>query len=314
VFGWLRRTRSTSDPRRRPRGGGEDLFDEEFQRKLEVLALVSRRLVSGRTRAERRSKKTGSGIEFADHRPYTAGDDFRYLDWKLYARTGRLQLRLYEEEEDLSVYVLLDVSRSMAFGDPVRKLDYAKRMSAALSYIALANLDRVSVTTFADEVVDRLAPTRGKNRIFEAFEFLRPIEAEGRTGTADAMKTFVAQNKRRGVAILISDLYDPDGFEGGINTLRYHKFEPYVIQVFDPVEVRPPLHGDVRLVDNETGEVREVTITPRVLERYAAAHAAYRKRIDDFCTSKQVPYFAVETSTPFDQAILDILRRGGMVA
>ena len=312
MFEWLRRSKSEARGAAR-RDGSDDLFDEEFQRRLEVLAIVSRKLVRGRTRAERRSKKTGSGIEFADHRQYAPGDDFRSLDWNLYARTGRLLLRLYEEEEDLSVYILVDVSRSMAFGEATRKVDYAKRLAAALGYIALANLDRVAVVAFADEVVGRLAPTRGKNRIFKVFDFLRGIEPEGRTGTADAMKTFVARNKRRGVAILISDLYDPEGFEGGINTLRYHKFEPYVIQVFDPVEVRPPLHGDVRLVDNETGEIREVTITPRVLERYAAAHEAYRRRIDDFCRQKQVPYYAVETTTPFDEAILDILRRGGLV-
>ncbi|GAB5548668.1 MAG: DUF58 domain-containing protein [Sandaracinaceae bacterium] len=309
MLDWLRRR---GEPSARKASSSGDLFDEEFQRRLEVLAIVSRRLVAGRTRAERRSKKTGSGIEFADHRQYTAGDDFRHLDWNLYARTGRLLLRLYEEEEDLSVYVLLDVSRSMAVGAP-SKLDYAKRLAAALGYIALANLDRVSVVTFDSGISGRLAPTRGKNRIFKLFEFLRPIEPDGRTGTADAMKTFVAQNKRRGVAILISDLYDPEGFEGGINTLRFHKFEPYVIQVFDPGEVRPPLHGDVRLVDNETGEVREVTITPRVLERYAQAHAKYRKRIADFCTQKQVPYYPLDTSVPFDEAVLDILRRGGLV-
>lgn len=310
MLGWLRSRRE----RERPLPlADDDLFDEEFQRKLEVLAIVSRKLARGKTRAERRSRKIGSGIEFADHREYVAGDDFRYLDWSLYARTGRLLLRLYEEEEDLSVYVLLDVSRSMSIGAPA-KLDYAKRIGAALAYIALANLDRVSIVTFSNDVEARLPPTRGKNRIFKVFEFLRPIVADGRTGTADAMRTFVAQNKRRGVAILISDLYDPNGFQGGINTLRYANFEPFVIQVFDPIEVRPPLHGDVRLVDNETGEVREVTITPRVLERYAAAHAEYRSRIQDFCTAKQVPYFAVETSTPFDEAILDILRRGGLIA
>lgn len=311
MLDWLRsRQRATT---RAPADEG-DLFDEEFQRRLEVLAIVSRKLVAGRTRAERRSRKTGSGIEFADHRQYSPGDDFRYLDWNLYARTGRLLLRLYEEEEDLSVYILLDVSRSMGFGAPQSKLAYAKRLAAALGYIALANLDRVSIVTFSDGVEGRLAPTRGKNRIFKAFEFLRPLAADGQTGTADAMKTFVAQNKRRGVAILISDLYDPAGFEGGINTLRYHKFEPYVIQVFDPGEVRPKVHGDVRLVDNETGEAREVTITPRILERYAAAHRAYRKRIEDFCTQKHVPYYGVETSLPFDEAVLEMLRRGGLVA
>src|SRR5690606_5992573 len=131
VFGWLS---SRKKDARVAAAAGDELFDEELQRKLEVLAIVSRRLVRGRTRAERRSKKTGSGIEFADHREYAPGDDFRYLDWNLYARTGRLLLRLYEEEEDLSVYVLLDVSRSMSFGSPP-KLDYAKRLAAALAYI-----------------------------------------------------------------------------------------------------------------------------------------------------------------------------------
>ncbi len=311
MLGWLRKSRGAA-VRKASSAGGDDLFDEEFQRRLEYLAIVSRRLYAGRTRAERRSKKTGSGIEFADHRQYAAGDDFRYLDWNVYQRHGRLLLRLFEEEEDLSVYVLLDTSTSMAFGDPP-KLDYGKKLAAALAYIALANLDRVSVLTFADVMMGRLAPTRGKNRIFKVFDFLRPVRADGRTGIADAMRTFAAQNKRRGVAVLISDLYDPAGFEEGINTLRYAKFEPYVIQVFDPVEVRPPLHGDVRLVDTETGEEREVTVTPKILDRYAQVHAAYRRRIEDFCTQKHVPHFAVETSVPFDEAVLGILRRGGMI-
>ena len=314
MFEWLSARGLGRAESRRSRVSETDLFDEEFQRRLEVLAIVSRRLARGRTRAERRSTKTGSGIEFADHRQYAPGDDFRYLDWNLYARTGRLLLRLYEEEEDLSVYVLLDVSRSMEFGTGTTKLDYAKRIAAALSYIALANLDRVSIVAYTDDVAARMAPTRGKRRIFKAFDFLRPLRADGRTSSGAAMKTFVSQNKRRGVAIVISDLYDNVDFETGINTLRYNKFEPYVIQVFDPVEVRPPIHGDVRLIDNETGEHREVTITPRVLDRYVAAHARYRARIEDFCTQKQVPYHAIETSVPFDQAILDILRRGGLLA
>jgi uncharacterized protein (DUF58 family) len=311
VLGWLKRGKGTAGPA--GEGSRGDLFDEEFQRRLEYLAIVSRRLYAGRTRAERRSKKTGTGIEFADHREYVPGDDFRYLDWNVYQRIGRLLVRLFEEEEDLSVYVILDVSRSMAYGSPP-KLDYAKRVAAALAYIALANLDRVSVLTFSNGMVDRLAPTRGKNRIFKVFEFLRPVTAEGQTALSDSVRTFVAQNKRRGVAILVSDLYDPSGFEDGINALRYAKFEPYVLHVFDPSEVRPPLHGDVLLVDDETGEQREVTITPRILARFEEAHHAYRRRIEEFCREKQVAYFPMETRVPFDEAILQVLRRGGMVA
>jgi uncharacterized protein (DUF58 family) len=291
----------------------DDLFDREFQRRLDVLALVSRRLVSGRTRAERRSRKTGRGIEFADHREYAAGDDFRFLDWKLYGRSERLLLRLFEEEEDLSVYVLVDTSASMEFGSP-RKLDYGKRLAAAISYVALASLDRVSVLTFADAIGARLPATRGKSRVFKVFDFLRAARAEGQTGIADAMRTFAAQHKRRGIAIVISDLYDPAGFERGIDVLRYARFEPFVIQLIDPVEARPPLHGDVRLVDRETGEAREVTITPRILDRYAAAHAEYLAGIRAYCAQKQVPLVAIETSTPWDDAVLHVLRRGGLLS
>lgn len=303
---------TTGAPGARSEQGEGELFGEDFQRRLEVLALVSRRIVSGRTRAERRSRKTGSGVEFADHREYAAGDDFRFLDWKLYGRSERLLLRLFEEEEDLSVYVLLDTSASMDFGAPT-KLLYGKRLAAALAYVALASLDRVSVATFSDAIGARLPPTRGKSRIFRVFEFLRGARADGRTGIEAAMRTFAAQNKRRGLAIVISDLYDPAGFERGLDALRFARFEPFVIQLVDPGEARPPLHGDVRLVDRETGEVREVTVTPRVLERYAAAHAAYLAEVASYCAKKQVPHVVVETSTPWDEAVLGVLRRGGLV-
>ena len=290
----------------------DDLFDEELQRRLEVLALVARRIYRGRQRAERRTRKTGAGIEFADHREYAPGDDFRYLDLNVYQRTGRLLIRLFEEEEDLSVYVIVDTSRSMEMGNPA-KLDYAKRIAAALSYVALANLDRVSVLGFSDQMQSRLAPTRGKNRIFKVFEFLRPLEASGETDLRTALRTFAAQNKRRGVAILISDLYDPKGFEDGINQLRYAKFDPYVLHVIDPNDARPPLHGDVRLVDHETGETREVTVTPRILDKFAKAHARYLHEIQEFCGNKQVTYHPLPTDVPFDEAILRILRTGGLL-
>ena len=224
------------------------LFDDRFLRTLEHLHLVSRKVFAGNLRAERRTRKVGSGIEFADHRTYARGDDFRYIDWNLYGRLDRLLLRLFEEEEDLHIYLLVDCSDSMAIGTPP-KLHYAMKVAAALSYVGLANLDRVAILPFSDHIHGRLPPARGKNRIFRVFEFLRDVEIGGKTDLAQAAKVFVGQNKRRGLAVIISDFYDPAGFEEGLNTLRYNKFEPFVLQVYDPKEAAPNLHGDLALVD-----------------------------------------------------------------
>ena len=290
----------------------DDLFDDQFQRKLEYLALVSRRVFAGRLRAERRTKKSGSGVEFADHRDYQPGDDFRYLDWNVYQRFEKLLVRLYEEEEDLAIYFILDTSASMAFGD-ARKLRYAKKVCAALAYVGLANLDRVTMVTTSDRVMERMPETRGKARIFKAFRFLREVRAEGTTDLGDAMKAFVAQNKRRGLAVLVSDLYDPRGFEKGINVLRYNKFDPFVVHIVDKREEKPKLAGDVLLYDCETGDEREVTVTAKVLERFGHVYNEYLHEIERFCTTRTVPYIQADVSVPFDDLILRIFRRGGFL-
>jgi uncharacterized protein (DUF58 family) len=290
----------------------DELFDDEFQRKLEYLALVSRRVFSGRLRAERRTKKTGSGVEFADHRDYQPGDDFRTLDWSVYQRFEKLLVRLYEEEEDLAIYFIVDASASMGFGDG-RKLRYAKRVAAALAYVGLANLDRVNIVTTADVVTGRMPETRGKARIFKAFRFLQAVKPGGTTDLGDALKIFVAQNKRRGLAVLISDLYDPAGFEKGINVLRYNKFDVFVVHVVDPAEGKPKLNGDVLVYDCETGDEREVTVTAKVLQRFGEAYAKYEADIDRFCATHQVPFVRASVEVAFDELILRVFRRGGFL-
>lgn len=308
-MGILERIRKKSSE---PAAAPAALFDDEFQRKLEMLALVSRRVFAGRLRADRRGKKRGSGVEFADHRDYVPGDDFRTIDWNVYQRFSRLLVRLYEEEEDLAIYFLIDSSRSMSFGGG-KKLDQARRLCAALAYVSLANLDRVTIVALSDRTLSRMPTTRGKARIFKVFEFLNGIQSEGRTDLADALRTFVAQHKRRGLAVLISDLYDPSGFEGGINVLRYNKFEPFVVHLIDPEDGRPDLRGDVRLYDCETGEEREVTVTPALLRRMDQAVADYRQRIERFCTRKQVPYFAADVKRPFEEQVLELFHKGGFL-
>jgi uncharacterized protein (DUF58 family) len=312
VLDFFKKATSPLSRRLGPSRTDDDLFDDEFQRKLDYLAMVSRRVFTGAMRAERRTKKTGSGVEFADHRDYAPGDDFRYLDWHAYQRFDRLLIRLYEEEEDLSIYFIVDSSSSMAFGDG-EKLRQAKRLTAALAYVGLANLDRIAIVTATDEISGRMQSTRGKARIFRIFRFLKAVKADGHTDLGEAMKTFVAQHKRRGLAVLLTDLYDPAGFERGINVLRYNKFEPFVIHVVDPTEARPDLKGDVRIYDCETGEEREVTVTAKVLERYGTAFEEYLEEAKRFCTARQVSYFRADVNVPFDELILRVFRRGGFL-
>lgn len=301
----------------RSRWQGTSLFDEEFLRRLESLAIVSRRVAAGRQRAERRSKKRGSGVEFADHRNYVVGDDIRYLDVGVYQRLGKLLVRLYEEEEDLSIYFIVDCSASMGFADArsghLSKFDQARRLCAALAYVGLAGLDRVTVVGVNDHLVSRMPTTRGKGRIFRVLRFLEGLEPRGVTDLAAAMNTFVAQHKRRGVAVILSDLYDPAGFEGGINVLRFNKFEPYVVHLVDPADATPPLLGDVRIVDCESGEDREVTVTARMLEKLERSYAEYLWSIERFCAAAQVTYFAAQVDAPFDELVLRVFRGGGFL-
>ena len=289
------------------------LFDDRFLKTLEHLHMVSRKVFAGNLRAERRTRKVGSGIEFADHRTYARGDDFRYIDWNLYGRLDKLLLRLFEEEEDLHIYILIDVSDSMAIGTPLPKLHYAMQVGAALTYVGLANLDRVAIMPFAGRLIDRLPLSRGKNRIFRVFDFLRNCEIGGQTDLAECMKTFVTQNKRRGLAVLISDFYDPVGFEQGLNTLRYNKFEPFVLQVYDQREAEPQLHGDLALVDCETGDTREVTVSKALLEAYQREHERYCKELEAYCTRYAMAFFRTHTGIPFDELVLRIFRSGGFL-
>lgn len=291
----------------------KELFDDEFLKKLEYLYVVSRKLFRGLLQAQRRTKKVGSGVEFADHRTYAPGDDMRYLDWSVYGRTERLLLRLFQEEEDLSIYVLVDVSASMRFGDPP-KVDYARRVAAGMAYVGLANLDRVGIIPFAGTVTGRLPPTRGKAQIFKILDFLRGVKPpKTSTDLKTVASNFVTQNKRRGLVIVASDFYDHKGYQEGLNYLRYHKYDVLCIHVTDPSEATPELSGDLELVDCETGEARQVTISAAILDAYQKEYAKYLDEVRDFCTGHQLGYVRAPIDMAFDELILKVFREGGLV-
>jgi uncharacterized protein (DUF58 family) len=289
------------------------LFDSNFLQKLEYLSLVSRRVFRGQILAQRRTMQLGGGIEFADHRDYTPGDDFRYLDWNVYARHGELLLKRFQEEEDLHVYILLDCSRSMAFG-AAPKFDFARQVAAAMAYIALADLDRVAVVAFAGEIVADFPLTRGKARILALLKFLEGLACQGtQTDLGRCITGFVHRSQRRGLAIVISDLYDPAGFQRGLDLLRHHRYEPHVIQIFDRLEAEPNLLGDLELFDVETGGVRKVTVTERNLRQYHQIFERFQKSIQQYCNTYGLGCTRTSTEIPFDELILKMMRMAGAV-
>src|SRR3989449_10054917 len=165
-----------------------------------------------------------SGLEFADYRAYVAGDVFRPLDWKAYLRLNRLILKLFEEEEDLPIYFFVDSSQSMNYGSP-SKLDYARRVAAALAYIGLANLDRVNIVSFGNGIKGELPPQRGKGRIFKIFRFLTDMTAGGDTNAKESFKTYCTETRRRGVGVVLSDFFDQHGFQTALDVLRHFRHD-----------------------------------------------------------------------------------------
>lgn len=289
------------------------LFDSDFLSRLEYLSLVSKRVFRGQLITQRRTRQLGAGIEFSDHREYNPGDDFRYLDWNLYARHNELLLKRFEEEQDLHVYVLLDSSRSMGFGEPP-KFDHARRVAAALAYIALADLERVAVLAFADSTIAEFPLTRGKGRILSLLRFLEALEPAGAdTNLAHAAGALVHRGQRRGPVIIISDLYDPAGYEHGIDLLRYHGYEPHVVRVFDPVEAAPPLKGDLDLLDVETQSLRKVTVTERSVRMYQQLYDQFVESVERYCNRYSLGYTAATTELAFDELILRMMRAAGVV-
>jgi uncharacterized protein (DUF58 family) len=290
------------------------LFDSDFLKKLEYLSLVSKRLFRGTLLAQRRTMQLGGGIEFADHREYTPGDDFRYLDWNLYARHDELLLKRFQEEEDLHVYLLLDCSRSMNFGSPC-KFDFARQVTAALAYIALADLDRIAVVAFADDIVADFPLTRGKGRILALLHFLENLQPQGAdTNLARVVSGFVHRNQRRGLAIVVSDLYDANGFERGLDLLRHRRYEPHIVQIYDSREANPAnMLGDLELYDIETAQGRKVTVTEKNLRQYRKLFEAFQQSVQRYSNQYGLGCTRTSTEIPFDELILKMMRVAGAV-
>lgn len=288
------------------------LLDESFLRKLDVLSVATRRPVYGQLRGMHRSRRTGPGMVFSDFRPYSAGDDIRHIDWRIYLRLDRLILKLFEEEADLPIYLFVDSSSSMGFGTPP-KLDYARKVAAALAYVALLNHDRLNLVAFAADIVQTLPTRRGKNQAPQAFRFLESIQAGGQTSLQAALRGFFRSPRTRGMAIVISDFLDPEGIEPAFAILRRFQHTVVAVHVVDAEEREPHLPEEVVLVDAEDGTANEIQATPSLLEAYRETFARHVREIEAYCRKYGWSYVPAATEVPLETLMLKLLREEGLL-
>ncbi|HEX8834579.1 MAG TPA: DUF58 domain-containing protein [Abditibacteriaceae bacterium] len=288
------------------------LLEPPLLKKLDALAVGARRAFTGASKGEKRSTKMGSSVEFADFREYHRGDDIRRIDWSAYARFEKLYLKMFLEEEDLDITILLDASLSMSFGEPT-KLRSAQQIAAALGYIGLTNFDRVGVATFDTNVRAWFPPARGRGAAGALFKFLETQQAQGAADLAACTKRVASMSRRSGVAVVISDFLLPDGYETGLKTLAARGYEVTAIQLLAREELEPKIVGDLKLVDAETGTVREVTISQSLLKTYKRKVDNYTADLRAFCLRYGMNYQLVANDTPIETTILRLLRANGLV-
>ncbi len=288
------------------------LLDPEFLHKLEQLELVSKKIFVGRMKGERKSKRRGSSVEFADHRNYSVGDDLRHIDWNVYGRLDKLFLKLFLEEEDLHVYSLLDTSLSMDFGDPT-KLHYGKQIAAALAFIGLVNHDRIILDSYSGTLTQGIPSVRGRSQMWRVVQYLEQLQPSGSSNLTAAAKAFAIKHTGKGVVVVISDFLDKHGYEDALRYLLARNLDIYVIHVLSREEVEPELVGDLRLVDAEDEDEAEISVSAPLLKRYKENLNFFVGGLKDWCTKRGITYIFTTNQNPFDKLVLNYLRERGLV-
>jgi uncharacterized protein (DUF58 family) len=288
------------------------LLPPELMAQLERLELVTRKVFRGRMKGERRSKRKGQSVEFADFRSYVPGDDLRTLDWNLYARLDKLIIKLFLEEEDLHFYTLIDASLSMDFGQP-SKLEYAKQLAAALGFVGLVRTDRVRIETLGQNVHQRGPVLRGRRSVWRMLEYVAAIEPGETASLSEGVKNFCLRNSGRGIVVLITDLMDKSGYEAALRYLVSQRLDVYLIHVLSQEELDPDVKGDLKLVDCEDQDIAEITVSAPLLARYKRTLNAFVAGAQEFCARRGINYLLVNNQTPVKDLIANYLRRRGLV-
>jgi uncharacterized protein (DUF58 family) len=288
------------------------LLPPDLMAQLERLELVTRKVFRGRMKGERRSKRKGQSVEFADFRSYVPGDDLRSLDWNLYARLDKLIVKLFLEEEDLHFFTLIDASLSMDFGTPT-KLQYAKQLAAALGFVGLIRTDRVRIETLGQSVQNRGPVLRGRRGVWRMLDYLEGIQAGESIPLAEGVRNFCVRNAGKGIVVLISDLMDKHGYESALRYLVSQRMDVYVIHVLSQEEIDPDVKGDLKLVDCEDQDIAEITVSAPLLARYKSTLNAFVAGAQEFCSRRGMNYLLANNQTPVKDLIGSYLRRRGLV-
>ena len=294
------------------RSNSSNLLSPELLAQLERLELVTRKIFRGRMKGERRSRRRGQSVEFADFRNYVPGDDLRFIDWNLYARLDKLFLKVFLEEEDLHFYSLIDTSSSMEFGEPT-KLHYAQQLAGALSFVGLCRGDRVRIDTLGQSLTKPSPSLRSRASLWRLLQQLETIQGGDNTPLEMGVKNFCLRNSGKGILILITDLMDKNGYETALRYLLAQDLDVYVIHVLSQAEIEPDVVGDLKLVDCEDGDTAEITVSKPLLDRYQRTLAAFISGAQEFCTRRGIHYLMANTSIPVDQLVSSYLRRRGLV-
>ena len=287
------------------------LLESDFLERLDSLALLGRRRRGGRT-GEHLAWRRGTSLEFEDYREYRAGDDIRYLDWNVWSRLGRHVVKRFAAEEDMTVHLLLDASGSMGFGTP-SKLHLAIRTAASLGYIAWRRMDKVSLAAFTGELGDISTPASRRGGPAEIFRILSGIEPGGPTRFNDSLVRYALAAHRPGLAVVLSDLMDPDGYQRGLEALRYRRLDILLIHVLSREDTEPPSRGALRLVDGETGEDRKIRLDRGLAEGFRDEARMFVDEAETFCRRRGIEYMRARSETPFQDLVLAYLRGGAFL-
>jgi uncharacterized protein (DUF58 family) len=288
------------------------LLPPQLLARLESLDLISRKIFLGRFKGERRSARKGRSVEFADYRNYAQGDDLRFVDWNLYARLDRLFVKLFLEEEDLHVYVLLDAGPSMDFGEPT-KFRVAQQTAAALAFIGLIRSHRVRIETLGQNLRTPGPTWRGRHNAGRMFAHLESLEPTEKTSLVEGVRNFGLRNSGRGVLVLVTDLMDKQGYDDALRYLTARRMDTYVVHVLSQEELRPDLQGDLRLVDCEDGDAIEVTVGDPLLRAYDRTLKSFLAEAREFCGRRGLNYLFVDNGVSVERVVVDLLRRQGLV-